>query len=292
MNENIIKLLSSGLVVAIVTSLFNFVTSQRADSLKYITEERRKWREELRVIALELECADFDSIKPILTKIKVRVNAYGNIPGSSLKEDKHIWEEINLISNSVRDNNIENFNFHKEQLGFYISMLLKYDWERAKYEVSGQKSVKFGFVMLIVGIYYCIFYNYKMNKPITYDGLFTLILFTTVFPFLFPAVFSYLKEELKKYNLLKITKFKKYRYFFLNVIIQIILSLVWLLMFFEIKKQYELDKTLFSYIIVFITIFIVELYISMNSFTNPYFKKYNDKLKEYTENNSKNNSKN
>lgn len=287
MNENIIKLLSSGLAIAIVTSLFNFLTSQRADSLKYITEERRKWREELRVIALELECADFCNIKFILTKIKVRINAYGNTPGSSLKEDKHIWEEINLISKSVIDNNLENFNFHKEKLGFYISMLLKYDWERAKYEVSGQKNVKFGFVILILGIYYCIFYNYEMNKPITYDGLSSLILFTTVFPFLFPAVFSYLKKELKKYNLLKITKFKKFIYIFSNVIIQITLSLVWLCMFFDIKKQYDIHKTPFSSIIIFITIFIIELYISMNSFTNPYFKKYDDKLKDYIEKNSK-----
>lgn len=284
MNENIIKLLSSGLVVAIVTSLFNFVTSQRADSLKYITEERRKWREELRVIALELECADFDSIKPILTKIKVRVNAYGNIPGSSLKEDKHIWEEINLISKSVIDNNLKNFNFHKERLGFYISMLLKYDWERAKYEVSGQKSVKIGFVMLIVGIYYCIFYNYKMNKPITYDGLFTLILFTTVFPFLFPPVFSYLKEEVKKYNLSGLCKFKGNKF---NIAMNLMPIIIWGGLFFEIKEQYDIYKTPFSSIIIFITIFIIELYISMNSFTNPYFKKYNDKLKDYIEKNSK-----
>lgn len=281
MNENIIKLLSSGLAVAIVTSLFNFVTSQRADSLKYITEERRKWREELRVIALELECADFCNIKLILTKIKVRINAYGNIPGSSLKEDKHIWEEINLISKSVIDNDLESFNFHKEKLGFYISMLLKYDWERAKYEVSGQKSVKLGFVMLIVGIYYCIFYNYEMNKPITYDGLSSLILFTTVFPFLFPPVLAYIKGQNEKYNLLKITKLKK----ILNIAIGIILIIVWLIMFFEIKKQYEIDKTSFSSIIIFITIFIIDIYISMNSFANPYFKKYDDKLKDYIENN-------
>lgn len=70
-------LLTSTVVAAVISMLTNVYNSKRTGNLKYITEERQKWREEIRQIAEDIiPCSQF-SIKKYLIRLKVRINAEG-----------------------------------------------------------------------------------------------------------------------------------------------------------------------------------------------------------------------
>lgn len=129
--------LTSTVVAAVISILANVYNARRAESLKYVTEERQKWREEIRKIAEDIVDCPRDEIKKYLTKLKVRINAYGNLRKESYYEDAHIWKVIEKLEDV--DNNNQEFEKKKERLVYFLSLMLKYDWERQKREVAGSK---------------------------------------------------------------------------------------------------------------------------------------------------------
>ena len=127
--------LTSTVVAAIITTLANIYSSKRTGNLKYITEERQKWRKEIRKIAENIADSPRDKIKKYLTKLKVRINANGIINRESYMEDGHIWELIEKLENS--NLTVSEYEKQKDNLVNTISLLLKFDWERQKREVAG-----------------------------------------------------------------------------------------------------------------------------------------------------------
>ena len=81
----------------------------------------------------KLELCPYDKRNQILVSLKTRINAYG-IDQNNLNADAHIWKLIDKI-NICREEEYANL---KEQLINYLSLLLKYDWERSKSEVYGE----------------------------------------------------------------------------------------------------------------------------------------------------------
>ncbi|MBC1500936.1 hypothetical protein HB943_09980 [Listeria weihenstephanensis] len=124
------EIFTSAIVATIVTGIFSFIQFGRTNSLKYITEERKIWRNEMRNIVEELSDCKKNNIYLILNKIKVRINAYGLSDSENIHQDAHIWRTIKRLedkySNQDRDLLIE-----------FISLLLKGDWERSKNETNG-----------------------------------------------------------------------------------------------------------------------------------------------------------
>lgn len=150
-------LLTSTVVAAVISMLTNVYNSKRTGNLKYITEERQKWREEIRQIAEDIiPCSQF-SIKKYLIRLKVRINAEGLYNEKSYLEDSHIWKVID----DLEDNKcIDNFENNKKKLVLYLSALLKYDWERNKQEVRGSslEQLQITFSFLLCGSFLCISY--------------------------------------------------------------------------------------------------------------------------------------
>jgi hypothetical protein len=127
-------ILTSTVASAAITALFNFFMNRKENSLKYVTNERQLWREEIRNISSQVYDASICNISSILCKLKGRINGYG-LFSKEFIDDYHIWEIINDIEIETDYNIIK---VEKKYLVIYLSLLLKYDWERAKKEVKGK----------------------------------------------------------------------------------------------------------------------------------------------------------
>lgn len=121
-------------IAAIISGIISFFVAKKERSLKYITDERKKWREEIRIIVEELVEADHEKVLMVLAKLKVRINAFG-IVQDYYSKDSHIWEVISKIEHERLGE--EELLVLKRQLMEYLSLLLKLDWEKSKKEVRG-----------------------------------------------------------------------------------------------------------------------------------------------------------
>lgn len=63
-------LLGSAVVSTIITTIFNQYNNRKNNTLKYITEERKKWRDTIRLISEKIRHVSFqDRMKKILKSI-------------------------------------------------------------------------------------------------------------------------------------------------------------------------------------------------------------------------------
>lgn len=159
MNNSVI--LGSAVIAAIISGGISYFTSRQQGKLQYITDERRKWREQIRKIAENLYGAAYEDTLKILVSLKVRINSLGNNGvHSSYVSDAHIWKVINEIE-SVQPTELD-LKLKQKQLIEYISLLLKNDWERSKKEVRGNiyEAISLGTfiftnIMFAISISYC-----------------------------------------------------------------------------------------------------------------------------------------
>lgn len=153
---NLETLLTPTLLVAIVSGILAFIQFQKSNSLKYITEERQKWRTEIRNVIVEIEkfADDTNKIRPILSFLKGRINAYGLSHSKSYNKDYHIWQTVKQLENPKND---EFFRFDKQLLINFLALLLKNDWERSKIEIEGNRKSNFNHLLFIISIILFIF---------------------------------------------------------------------------------------------------------------------------------------
>ncbi len=203
------NILTSGVISAVIAGIFAFVQKYRNTRLKNITNERKMWRDDIRKLSEELQKADdYNSILSVLVKLKVKINAFGNVidydndyeniklsilnPNDNChdldrqklinltkyyKNDAHIWKQIHLLE-SNDNKNIENKG-QKTILIEYLSFLLKYDWERSKSEILiNRQSIYSNIVFLLSSILVAlsVFFNSQ-----TKDKLFTIITVISLF---------------------------------------------------------------------------------------------------------------
>ncbi|MGN6715409.1 hypothetical protein, partial [Anaerocolumna jejuensis] len=128
------SILSSIVISGIMTTLFTFIATRYSSKLSYITNERKQWREEIRKLAEEIYESTPFTIGKVVTKLKVRINAYGLINDIDFEKDSYIWKIIDRIELAK---SLDEFNQYKSILIKLLSLLLKDDWEKAKYEVNG-----------------------------------------------------------------------------------------------------------------------------------------------------------
>lgn len=137
----ITSILSSGVIVGI----FQFIQWNKNKKLENITAERKAWRDDLRKIVEDLyNSNDNNEINFAITKLKVRINPKGMFMRNSnefnlddkldyFEHDAYLWETIELIENTP------DYKMKKtlvSNLIELISILIKYDWDRAKSEIS------------------------------------------------------------------------------------------------------------------------------------------------------------
>ena len=166
--NTIIAVIGSSAFGAVITFLFTWITNKKSNSLNYITDERRKWRDKIREIIIGIESVRYagkgnKSINKYLIQLEVNINPYGKYDRMDYVRDGHIWDKINKLSESKTEIEFEN---NKNTLLEYLVLMLKKDWERSKNEVRG-----YSYIISIIGlmsiymVYSFIYYFYilKLN---------------------------------------------------------------------------------------------------------------------------------
>ena len=180
-------ILGSAVIAAIFSGLVSYMIFRRQGNLQYITGERKEWREKMREIAFELDGASYKETLKLLTVLKVRINAFGNNKVLvNYSNDAHIWEIISELE--VKKPSKEILALKQKQLIEYISLLLKFDWERSKNEVKGNMYDIASWIMFVLASVCFFVFLYSANKKnVKYDlaALAVVLAFSIVLFYLF-----------------------------------------------------------------------------------------------------------
>ncbi len=161
-------ILTSAVIAAIISGVFTILNKHREGEMRYVTHEREKWRQNIRVISEEiLNCQQKHQLTQTalyllkLTRLRHRLALLLN---PSDPEDLLILESIDLIVRySQNSNDIQFKEFKiKEEFLFYelgVQFLLKHDWERIKIESKYHFTHYFMMATAAALIYVVIFNN-------------------------------------------------------------------------------------------------------------------------------------
>lgn len=161
------NILPSTIIAAVVTGIIELVKMNNSNKATYIISQREEWREKIRDIADDIYKADQKNIGVSLTKLKTRINSYGTVKEKiySDKEranreyylkDGHIYEVIKKLEDKKTNSD---FKKQKSKLIYYLTLLLKFDWERAKIESSTNGITVISWILEIIAIVLLIIIN-------------------------------------------------------------------------------------------------------------------------------------
>lgn len=120
--DSLTTLLTSAVIAAIVSGLVALLTSERRIAAENVIQERMKWREKIRELAVEGHQALVEADAAKLTELRARF---------SLRLNPHDPKDQQILGLLAPDNAGRTEEFTQR-----IALLLKHDWERAKYEAS------------------------------------------------------------------------------------------------------------------------------------------------------------
>lgn len=130
--ENLFTIiLSSTVVPAIITTFLTLFSNKRKDTIENIIKERKIWRDELRLISLDIaKSSNLKELKIAISKLKVRINPYG-LARDFVFYDSYIWEQISKLEKSQQIVKGELEKVKNTYINL-ISCLLKFDWGKIK----------------------------------------------------------------------------------------------------------------------------------------------------------------
>ncbi len=193
MSSTIELIFTSSVVAVICTGIFSMINNRKNNITGYVTEERREWRKEIKNIADELTMTNgIYEIRSLLSKLKVRINPYGKGKKGAFMQDFHIWELISVMEENPYENQSEN----KEKLLMYISLLLKYDYDKTEKIVEGRRRIYImtSLILIVLGSIYMIYIHF-FERGDEYNDIFL----TTWMMFLISPVaiaFAHPKKEI------------------------------------------------------------------------------------------------
>lgn len=176
-------ILTSGVIAAIVAGIIELVKLSNSNKTRYIIQQREEWRETIREIADEILLTKHKDIKKPLTRLKTRINPYGEfveyqctscfdknatekeqkqqlLKEENLKEKFYLKDgHIHKVINQLENNN--DFDSNKELLIKYLSLLMKFDWERSKIESTVNKKRVVSLFFVICSLIICVISFYK-----------------------------------------------------------------------------------------------------------------------------------
>ncbi|KZE65052.1 hypothetical protein AV545_03780 [Paenibacillus jamilae] len=154
MNDYISTILASSVFASTITALIaNFITKKNNDknlSLKYITEERAKWRQFVKVSASKIYSNKYESEyekKQLIAHLIFSLNPL-KVKGNLL--DLKIISLLEIIE-SGDDNELILKEFRD-----CIGILLKHDWERSKDEAGTTNKIDDTVLEKILGDFYVV----------------------------------------------------------------------------------------------------------------------------------------
>jgi hypothetical protein len=121
----LVSLVGSGVVAAIVAGLVTLRTNARNIKVANVTAERAKWRDKIRALARDIHSAiaERKSLGELHSQLALNLNPYD-------KEDRQILRLVErLPEQGATEATLREFTQR-------ISLLLKHDWDRAKWESS------------------------------------------------------------------------------------------------------------------------------------------------------------
>ncbi|ASA56710.1 hypothetical protein [Vibrio gazogenes] len=154
--------LGSSVFAALVTAFFTRRSHEETIALKYITEERAKWREKIKETMVSLNEAvnspqlngeRLSKTRKASTYLKLSLN-----PEPEHTIDREILECIKRLCNEP---NYERFCILEER----VSILLKHDWERAKSEARTPMP-SLTLATFMIGLVWCVFYFFIKNTSV------------------------------------------------------------------------------------------------------------------------------
>ena len=142
----VVALLSGAGIGAILSAILVFLSNNKKNQLDYIVKERTEWRKKLEGIIENLQVPS--ERKGALKRLRAQINPYGyNLDIKNTKDyfmkDGHIWDS--LAKGKYKD------------IIYFLSLLLKHDWERRKQEAKFQY---LNALSWIVQIFFCVFNFY------------------------------------------------------------------------------------------------------------------------------------
>lgn len=156
--EQIVSIISAVGISTIVSAIIAFVQNNKKNNLDFVTKERSEWRKKLKEILSEL--SDDSKKESAIIKLKSEINPYGrNMEFKNTKpyymKEGHIWDLLD------RGDDVD-----FDRLGFYIELLLKFDWERSKSEVGFKPTKTINRVLNCLLLFlslYCIYHIVSFN---------------------------------------------------------------------------------------------------------------------------------
>jgi hypothetical protein len=119
--------LSSTVVAALVSAIFSLRVSNRQIAVENVTKERTKWRDKVRHLSLEVHKAATSKNAEKLRELNLEFSLALNPKDD---EDKKILNCLErLAANGKTGDALEEFTKR-------VALLLKHDWERAKWEAK------------------------------------------------------------------------------------------------------------------------------------------------------------
>lgn len=117
----------SGIVAAVVSGVVSVFTSERRISAENVIQERTKWREHIRRLAEKIDQAivsgaDANRLHDLRDRLELRLNPHDRL-------DQEVLALVAPAEDAYARERANEFNLH-------IALLLKHDWERAKWEAS------------------------------------------------------------------------------------------------------------------------------------------------------------
>ncbi|WP_289136334.1 hypothetical protein [uncultured Brevibacillus sp.] len=118
---------------SLITAIIAKVNNDKNLSLKYVTEERTKWRLKIKELTSELYSMkivteeDKNKFDRLSAELKLNLNPYPN------DKDKEIAHQLRLIGINPNDKT------HRENFLMHVAYMLKHDWQRSKKEAGVHK---------------------------------------------------------------------------------------------------------------------------------------------------------
>lgn len=198
------NILPSTIIAAVVTGIIELVKMNNSNKATYIISQREEWREKIRDIADDIYKADQKNIGVSLTKLKTRINSYGTVKEKiySDKEranreyylkDGHIYEVIKKLEDKKTNSD---FKKQKSKLIDYLTLLLKFDWERAKIESSTNGITVISWILEIIAIVLLIIINLQNEIEKTIVSL-CVSVSVLLFYFLTPLILELVLKNAK-----------------------------------------------------------------------------------------------
>lgn len=120
-------LLTSSVLAGLIAALVSLRTTERKISIENVTQERAKWRATMReitdLLAQAVQTKDADKLCNLRIKLALNLSPFD-------PEDKNILTTVEQLIQSI-ESDVLLYEFTER-----MSLLLKHDWERAKFEAQ------------------------------------------------------------------------------------------------------------------------------------------------------------